>query len=77
LYEEKDERTSSSKEDLNEVALVSVKGIGKVKADGLEALGINSIEDLLASDPDDLSAKLSGASTSKVLEWQKDAKGLI
>jgi RecA/RadA recombinase len=70
LYEEKDESNQK-------VSLVSVKGIGKGTAEGLEALGISSIDELVAADPDDLSAKLSGASTSKVLEWQKNAKGLL
>lgn len=81
LYEEKDETTSNENKDSKtaskEAPLVSVKGIGKGTAEGLHALGISSINELVAVDPEDLSAKLSGASTSKVLEWQKDAKGLL
>jgi len=78
LYEEKEELSSEdSKSASGDVPLVSIKGIGKGTAEGLEALGINSIDELVAADPDDLSAKLSGASTSKVLEWQKNAKGLL
>jgi RecA/RadA recombinase len=69
LYEEKTET--------EEMSLVSVKGIGKGTAEGLEALGINSINELVAADPDDLSGKLSGASASKVVEWQKHAKALL
>jgi len=81
LYEEKDETPSNENKDSKtaseEAPLVSVKGIGKGIAEGLQALGIGSIDALVDADPDDLSAKLSGASTSKVLEWQKNAKGLL
>ena len=70
LYEEKEELSEQD----SEVSLVSVKGIGKGTAEGLAALGVNSIDDLLGADPEDLSAKLSGASTTKVSEWQKNAK---
>jgi len=81
LYEEKDETSSDVNNDSESVSkqvpLVSVKGIGKGTAEGLHALGISSIDELVVADPGDLSAKLSGASTSKVLEWQKSAKGLL
>ena len=70
LYEEKEELSEQD----SEVSLVSVKGIGKGTAEGLAALGVNSIHDLLEADPEDLSAKLSGASITKVSEWQKNAK---
>ncbi len=80
LYEEKDEASSDVNNDSEsvskQVSLVSVKGIGKGTAEGLHALGISSIDELVVADPGDLSAKLSGASMSKVLEWQKNAKGL-
>jgi len=33
--------------------------------------------DLVNADPDDLSSKLSGASSKTKLEWQKNAKGLV
>ncbi len=72
LYEEED----SSPEDFNP-NLITVKGIGKGTVEGLSALGINSIEELVNADPDDLSSKLSGASSKTILDWQKNAKGLI
>ena len=72
LYEEED----SSSEDPNSM-LISVKGIGKGTVEGLSALGITSINDLVNADPSDLSSKLSGASSKTVLDWQKNAKGLI
>ncbi|MFX1375182.1 MAG: hypothetical protein ACFFA0_05165 [Promethearchaeota archaeon] len=53
-----------------------VKGIGKDIIEGLATLGVISIEDLLEADPEDLSSKLNGTSTIKVMEWQKNAKKL-
>jgi DNA repair protein RadA len=76
LYEEQEESDVLEKEVEQEVPLTTVKGIGKGTAEGLHALGINSIDDLLAVDPDDLSSKLSGASSNKISEWQKSAKQL-
>jgi RecA/RadA recombinase len=70
LYEEKEDNKET-------ISLISVKGIGKGTAEGLEALGITSINELVAADPDDLSGKLSGASVTKIVEWQKNAKGLL
>ena len=72
LYEEKEPSSDSDQE----TSLVSVKGIGKGTAEGLAALGVGSIGDLLEADPEDLSAKLSGASATKVIEWQKNARAL-
>ena len=72
LYEEGD----SSPEDSNP-NLIAVKGIGKGTVEGLEALGITSITDLVNANPDDLSSKLSGASSKTILDWQKNAKGLV
>ncbi|KKN05346.1 hypothetical protein LCGC14_1088280 [marine sediment metagenome] len=72
LYEE--EGSSSESQDSK---LISVKGIGKGTVEGLGALGIASITDLVNADPNNLSSKLSGASSKMVLEWQKNAQGLI
>ena len=72
LYEE--EGSTSETQDSK---LISVKGIGKGTVEGLGALGIASVTDLVNADPDDLSSKLSGASSKMVLEWQKNAKGLV
>jgi transcription termination factor NusA len=71
VYEEKEPGTEKV-----EISLTSVKGIGRDTAEGLAALGVNSIGDLLEADPEDLSAKLSGASSSKIVEWQKHAQEL-
>ncbi|KKM85306.1 hypothetical protein LCGC14_1290370 [marine sediment metagenome] len=72
LYEE--EGSTSESQDSK---LISVKGIGKGTVEGLGALGITSITELVNADPEDLSSKLSGASSKTVLEWQKNAKGLV
>ncbi|MFW9821601.1 MAG: DNA repair and recombination protein RadA [Candidatus Thorarchaeota archaeon] len=67
LYEEQEPKEKS---------LIAVKGIGKGTAESLTALGIASITDLLNADADDLSSKLSGASSTRILEWQENAKKL-
>ena len=71
LYEE------SGNEDSQNISLTSVKGIGKGTAESLAGQGINSIDDLLAADPEDLATKISGISAKKVLEMQENAKGLM
>jgi predicted RecB family nuclease len=42
----------------------------------LKGIGINSIEDLVDTEPEQISKKVSGASKSMVSEWQKAAKEL-
>ena len=68
--EKTDEKTS-------EIPLVTVKGIGKGTAENLKAQGIISISDLLEANPNTLSAKISGASSKTILEWQTSAKALV
>jgi len=72
LYEDNDESTSSSK-----IPLTNVKGIGKGTAENLKANGISTINDLILVNPEELSAKISGISSNKVIEWQKSAKILL
>ena len=60
-----------------EAPLVIVKGIGKGTAENLKAQGIISISDLLEANPNTLSAKISGASSKTILEWQTNAKALV
>lgn len=57
--------------------LVEVKGIGDGTAKNLVKNGINSVEDLIKSDPETIASKLSGVSSKKVLDWQVDAKLLL
>jgi len=66
----------SNTEETN-VSLLNVKGIGKGTAENLKNHGISSINDLLDSDPEELSSKVSGISFKKVIEWQDNAKTLI
>ncbi len=61
----------------SEIPLVTVKGIGKGSAENLKAQGVKSISDLLEANPDTLSAKISGASSKTILEWQTNAKALV
>ena len=57
--------------------LVKVKGIGNGMAGNLASNGINSVEDLINSDPDDISSKISGVSSKMIVDWQKNAKALL
>ena len=58
-------------------SLVQVKGIGKGTVEHLNVNGIHTVSELLRADPEELSAKISGASSNTVLDWQKNAKALI
>jgi len=60
-----------------EHSLVEVKGIGEGTAKNLVKSGIQSVEDLIKSDPESLASKISGVSSKKVVEWQSEAKVLL
>jgi len=79
LFEEESNIDESQTSDGNggEHSLVEVKGIGEGTAKNLEKSGIQSVEDLIKSDPESLASKISGVSTKKVVEWQSDAKALL
>ena len=80
LYEDNDNQEQSDISDQqsdNEVPLIQVKGIGKGTIESLAAQGIRTISDLLAANPEDLSASISGASVKTVSEWQNSAKALM
>jgi len=75
LYEEDKPQSNGTEE--GEIPLVQVKGIGKGIAENLRERGITSISELLAANPEELSASISGASVKTVSEWQSNAKALI
>ena len=78
LYEDDDVSQNESNEQVDDkISLIQVKGIGKGTIESLKGQGINSIKDLLAADPEELSASISGASVKTVSEWQNNAKALI
>jgi RecA/RadA recombinase len=76
LYEESD-KTEESEQSDDQIQLIQVKGIGKGSAENLRAQGIQTIPDLLAADPEELSASISGASAKTISDWQTNAKALI
>ncbi|NVM35263.1 MAG: helix-hairpin-helix domain-containing protein [Candidatus Lokiarchaeota archaeon] len=49
--------------------MIQVKGIGTGTVENLNANGISTISDLLAADPEELSANINGASPKTVSEW--------
>jgi DNA repair protein RadA len=76
LYEETKEAENS---DLlgEEIPLIKIKGIGKGTLENLKESGISTISELLAANPDELSATITGASAKTIRDWQNNAKGLI
>jgi hypothetical protein len=86
LYEEEEseeaeetEKVSSREDasDLEEYALIDVKGIGDGTIKNLAKNGIKSVRDLLSTDPEALATKISGISSKMVSEWQTNARALI
>ncbi|MCJ7649490.1 MAG: DNA repair and recombination protein RadA [Candidatus Lokiarchaeota archaeon] len=85
LYEEIDEDEmvapnepeTNPENDSDEENLTSVKGIGAGMAVQLKKAGINSVDELISAQPEELASKVSGASLKKVQEWQGNAKGII
>ncbi len=76
LYEDSG-NSQDNTENLDDMSLIHVKGIGKGTAENLEGEGITSVSGLLGADPEELSSKISGISPKKVIEWQKSAKALL
>ncbi len=85
LYEEVDDdeiETSitpdtPSERESDEENLTSVKGIGAGMAVQLKKAGINSVNELISAQPEEIALKVSGASLKKVQEWQGNAKGMV
>jgi len=76
LYEETKNSGDSEDQGGLQEDLTIVKGIGKGTAENLIECGIETIEQLINSNPEDLSSKISGVSAKRVLEWQENAKAL-
>jgi len=72
LYEEKDTSV-----DVGDIPLIKIKGIGEGTVEHLNVNDIHTVSELLTADPKELSAKITGASSKTVLDWQKNAKALI
>jgi DNA repair protein RadA len=79
LYEEESnaEENEGSGNINGALSLIDVKGIGDGTARNLVKSGINSVEDLINSDPEIVASKISGVSSKKVVEWQTVAKALF
>jgi transcription termination factor NusA len=80
LYEDDEtqiENNDSDQQLSEEISLIQVKGIGKGTLENLSARGIKTISDLLAADPEELSASISGASVKTINDWQNNAKALM
>jgi len=81
LYEEEKEASVEESEDSSNGngnhSLIDVKGIGAGTAKNLIKVGVDSVEELVSSDPEQVASKISGVSSKMVLEWQTNAKALL
>ena len=79
LYEEENnaEESEVSEDGNSKHSLIDVKGIGAGTAKNLIKVGVDSVEGLVGSDPEQIASKISGVSSKMVLEWQTTAKALL
>ena len=80
LYEEEESYAKESEVCDNsngKHSLIDVKGIGAGTAKNLIKVGVNSVEGLVSSDPEQVASKISGVSSKMVIEWQTNAKALL
>ena len=79
LYEEESntEEIITPKNGNGEHSLIDVKGIGAGTAKNLIKVGVDSVKELVSSDPEQVASKISGVSSKMVLEWQTNAKTLL
>jgi len=76
LEEFYEDETENSPQTSQEHSLTDIKGIGKGTLDNLKEHGIDTIEDLLEQDAEELAEKINGVSESMIQEWQSYAKKL-
>jgi predicted flap endonuclease-1-like 5' DNA nuclease len=79
LYEEESnaEESEVSSNGNGKHSLIDVKGIGAGTAKNLIKVGVDSVKELVSSDPEQVASKISGVSSKMVLEWQTNAKTLL
>jgi DNA repair protein RadA len=79
LYEEESSTEESEVSDNGngKHSLIDVKGIGAGTAKNLIKVGVDSVKELVSSDPEQVASKISGVSSKMVLEWQTNAKTLL
>ncbi|MHA1335515.1 MAG: DNA repair and recombination protein RadA [Promethearchaeota archaeon] len=71
------ESKNEYKEDIIDIELTKVKGIGKNVAEKLKKNGITTIQELINVNPDNLAKKINGITPNKIKEWQREAKILM
>jgi transcription termination factor NusA len=70
---EENEEESKIQENL----LTNVKGIGKATAEHLNTIGIQTAQDLINANPEEINLKITGATLEKVSKWQQSAQALL
>ncbi|MGQ4873691.1 MAG: DNA repair and recombination protein RadA [Promethearchaeia archaeon] len=71
------ESKNDYKENIIDIELTKVKGIGKNVAEKLKKNGITTIQELINVNPDNLAKKINGITPNKIKEWQREAKILM
>jgi predicted flap endonuclease-1-like 5' DNA nuclease len=61
----------------NKVKLTRISGIGKQYADKLNAIGIESVVDLIKCDPEVIASKIEGIGKQSLVKWIEDGKRLM
>ena len=80
LYEEEEGNAGENEVSDNsngKHSLIDVKGIGAGTAKNLIKAEVGSVEELVSSDPEQISSKIRGVSSKMVVEWQTSAKALL
>jgi len=79
LYEEEGNAEVSEVSDNgnSKHSLIDVKGIGAGTAKNLIKVGVDSVKELVRSDPVKVASEINGVSSKMVLEWQTNAKTLL
>ncbi|MGV9173422.1 MAG: ribosomal protein L13e [Promethearchaeia archaeon] len=59
------------------IALTELDGLGPATEEKFELVGVNSVQDLLREDPEELAAIVRGASAESIKKWQEEGKELV
>jgi hypothetical protein len=59
------------------VPLTDLPGLGAATAKKFIELGVNTVEDLIKEEPDELAALIKGVSLERLLKWIEEGKALI
>lgn len=59
------------------IELTELDGLGPATKDKFVMVGVNSVQELLREDPEELAAIVKGASADSIKKWQEEGKELV